>query len=135
MASNELTLKHITVLFTELEDKGFGRNITIDATDDSIRSQIEEWANANDITIRIKDYKTKSGDVVKQCQIKLSKFIRIAGKESAWGENNLGYGAIINMIVSAYEYDNKFGKGKSCSISNIFILEPAKNSKMDSIAE
>lgn len=135
MNNKELTLKHATVLFTELEDKGYGRNITIDVTDDSLLKSITDWTTANGIKAKIKDYTNKEGKVVKQFQIKLSKFIKISGKDASWTENNLGYNAIINMILTTYSYDNKFGKGLTACASNIFIVEPAKNSKMDSITE
>lgn len=133
--NNELTIKHAKVLFTELEDKGFGINITIDVTDASLNDLITSWAKENGVTIKIKDYTNKEGNVVKQCQLKLSKFIRFGSKDNQYTEQNLGYGAIINMILNTYEYNNKFGSGRTASITNIFIVEPAKNSKMDSIAE
>lgn len=133
--SKEITIKHANVLFVELEDKGYGRNVTIDVTDDAIRTDIENWANENGLKLRIKDYTQKDGNVVKQLQLKFSKFMKVSGKESAWTEQNLGFGAVINLIANVYDYDNKFGKGTTASISNIFIIEPATNSKMDSIAE
>ena len=71
----ELIVKHAQILFTELEDKGFGRNITIDVTDDEIRKQIEDWASELGITLKMRDYTRKDGTITKQCQIKLSKFI------------------------------------------------------------
>lgn len=133
--SNEITIKHAEVLFVELEDKGYGRNVTIDVTAEDIRKEIEAWAKENDIKLRIKDYTTKDGNIVKQLQLKFSKFLKVQGKESTWNESSLGWGAKINLIANAYDYDNKFGKGRTMSVSNIFIVEPAKNTKMESIAE
>lgn len=133
--SKEITIKHANVLFVELEDKGYGRNVTIDVTNDAIRNEIETWAEENGIKLRIKDYTTKDGNIVKQLQLKFSKFLKVQGKESTWNESSLGWGAKINLIANAYDYDNKFGKGRTVSVSNIFIVEPAKNTKMESIAE
>lgn len=133
--SNEIAIKHAEVLFVELEDKGYGRNVTIDVTNDAIRNEIETWAEENGIKLRIKDYTTKDGNIVKQLQLKFSKFLKVQGKESTWNESSLGWGAKINLIANAYDYDNKFGKGRTVSVSNIFIVEPAKNTKMESIAE
>lgn len=131
----ELIVKHAQILFTELEDKGFGRNITIDVTDDAIRKQIEEWASELGITLKMRDYTRKDGTVTKQCQIKLSKFVTIGGKEDSYNETNLGFGAVVNLILVSYEYDNKFGKGKTACVSTIYIIEPKHNTKLDSIAE
>lgn len=131
----ELIVKHAKILFTELEDKGFGRNITIDVTDESINKQIQDWATAQGIKIKTRDYTNKDGKTTKQCQLKLSKFITIAGKNESYNESNLGFGAVVNLILITYAYDNKFGKGNTACVSNIFIIEPKKNSKMDSIAE
>ena len=135
MDNKELIIKHATVLFTELEDKGYGRNIVIDVTDDKIRSQIEAWAKENGIKPKIKEYTNKEGKTTQQYQLKLSKFIKIAGKEQSFTESSLGYGALINFSAVVYEYDNKFGKGKSASITNIFIIEPMKNTKMAELSE
>lgn len=131
----ELILKHATILFTELEDKGFGKNITIDVTDDSIRKTLEDWANESGITLKMRDYTKKDGTVTKQCQIKLSKFITIGGKDDQYDEKNLGFGALVNLILVSYEYDNKFGKGKTACVSTIYIVEPKHNTKLDSISE
>lgn len=133
--NKEITITHANVLFVELEDKGYGRNVTIDVTDDAIRKPIEDWAKENGIKLRIKDYTQKDGTIVKQLQLKFSKFLKVAGKEPAYNEASIGWGAVINLIANVYEYDNKFGKGRTMSVSNIFIVEPAKNSKMASISE
>lgn len=133
--NKEITITHANVLFVELEDKGYGRNVTIDVTDDAIRKPIEDWAKENGIKLRIKDYTQKDGAIVKQLQLKFSKFLKVAGKEPAYNEASIGWGAVINLIANVYEYDNKFGKGRTMSVSNIFIVEPAKNSKMASISE
>lgn len=130
----ELVLKHIKVVFAELKDKGFGTSITLDVTDPSIQSQISEWVKANNINggkARFKEYTNKDGETTKQYNIKLSDYTVIKGKEGM----ELGYGAIINLVARAYDYDNQFGKGTSASASAIFIVEPRINTTMDKIAE
>lgn len=135
--TNELVLSHVNVIFTELKDKGFGRNITIDVTDPDLRAKIEAWVKANNINggkAKIKEYTNKEGKVTYQYQLRLSEYTEIDGKEG-YGEKDLGYGAVINICARPFEYDNKFGKGISASLRGIFIVEPRKNTTMDKIAE
>ena len=135
----ELIIKHANIIFSELIDKGYGRNITIDVTDPNLYAQIEAWVKANNINngeVKVKKYTSKKdGSVTLQYQLKLTDFTEVAGKDPSWGENNLGYGAVVNIVARAFSYDNKFGKGISSSISKIFIVEPAKNDGMAKIAE
>ena len=135
MESKELILKHVKVIFAELEDKGFGRNLTIDATEPEIQKQISEWVKVNNINggvAKFKDYTNKDGITIKQYNFKFSDYTDIAGKEEA---TDLGYGAIVNILAKAYEYDNKFGKGNSASLASVYVVEPKINSNMDKIAE
>ena len=135
MESKELILKHVKVIFAELEDKGFGRNLTIDATEPGIQNQISEWVKVNNINggvAKFKDYTNKDGITTKQYNFKFSDYTDIAGKEEA---TDLGYGAVVNILAKAYEYDNKFGKGISASLASVYVVEPKINSNMDKIAE
>lgn len=130
----ELILKHIKVVFAELEDKGFGTSLTLDVTDPAIQKQISEWVKGHNINggeARFKDYTAKDGTVTKQWNIKVSKFTEIAGPY----EDQLGYGAVINLVARPYTYDNQFGKGTSASLSAVFVTEPKINTTMDKIAE
>lgn len=128
----ELIIKHANVIFSELTDKGFGRSIVIDATDEGLQKQINEWSAENGVKPKFKDYTNKDGKTTKQYTIKLSEFTQIDGQE---GEKSLGYGAVVNVIIRAFEYSNKFGKGKSCSASGIFVVEPKTDTVMSKIAE
>ena len=131
----ELILKHVKVVFAELEDKGFGVNITIDVTDPELQKQITEWTKANNINggePRFKEYTDKNGKTTKQFNIKLSKYTDFDAKDPDY---ELGFGSVINLVARAYEYDNKFGKGVSASASAIYILEDKINTTMDKIAE
>lgn len=132
MESKELIIKHANVIFSELTDKGFGRSIVIDATDDEMQKQINDWSAENGVKPKFKDYTNKEGKTTKQYTIKLSEFTQIEGQE---GEKSLGYGAVVNVIIRAFEYSNKFGKGKSCSASGIFVVEPKTDTVMSKIAE
>lgn len=128
----ELIIKHANVIFSELTDKGFGRSIVIDATDEALQKQINDWSAENGVKPKFKDYTNKEGKTTKQYTIKLSEFTQIDGQE---GEKSLGYGAVVNVIIRAFEYSNKFGKGKSCSASGIFVVEPKTDTVMSKIAE
>ena len=135
MESKELILKHVKVIFAELEDKGFGRNLTIDATEPEIQKQISEWVKVNNINggeAKFKDYTNKDGITTKQYNFKFSDYTDIAGKDDV---TDLGYGAIVNILAKAYENDNKFGKGISASLASVYVVEPKINSNMDKIAE
>ena len=103
----DLIIKHVKVVFAELEDKGFGTSITIDVTDPALQEDITKWVaeqNINGGVAKFKDYTTKDGVATKQYNIKLSKFTDIKFKDE---EMELGYGSVINVVVHPYEYDNK----------------------------
>lgn len=131
-----LTLKHVKVIFADLEDKGYGRSITIDVTDKDIKKQVTDWCEYTGVNggkANIKEYKNKDGSVTLQYNFKLSKFTEIEYKEGI--AERLGFGAVINLTARAFEYDNKFGKGISASLAAVFVVEPAVSSKMDALAE
>lgn len=132
---NELILKHVKVIFAELEDKkGFGTSITIDATEPEVQKTISDWVKANNINggvAKFKDYTNKDGETTKQYNFKISKFTEIAGPY----EDDLGFGAEINLVARPYTYDNQFGKGTSASLSAVFVTKPRIHTTMDKIAE
>lgn len=134
-----LVLKHVGVIFSELDDKGFGRNIVINADDPEVQKDIKEWVKKNNINggeAKFKDYTNKDGVTTKQYTFKLSEYTEIKYKSAEVEDNGgLGYGSLINLQARAYEYDNKFGKGISSSLDAIFVIEPAKNNAMSNIAE
>lgn len=132
--STELTLTHANVIFSELTDKGFGRSITIDATDPAIEKSILDWSKEEGIKPRFKDYTNKDGKTTKQYTIKLSEYTQIDGKDG-FGEKELGFGAVVNVMIRSFTYKNKFGEGKSCSAAGIFIVEPKTDTVMSKIAE
>lgn len=130
--ANELILKHVKVLFVQLdEDNKFGTSITIDASEPDVRDQIIKWCKENKLSEpKFKEYTNEKTNVTTiQYSMKLAKFVNINDKEA------LGYGAIVNILARAYDYENTFGKGISKSVTNIFVVEGKKNTGMDKIAE
>ena len=138
MDSKEIVLKDLTVIFAELEDKGYGISITVDATDPTIKQQITDWVIANNInggTPKFKSYTNKDGQEVVQYQFKISQYTDFKFKDDVEREKGLGYGAKINIVARSFEYKNKFGTGISASLSAVFVKEGAKNNAMSKIAE
>lgn len=139
MENNNRTLQlfDIKVIFADLEDRGFGRNIVIDATDEKIQKAIIDWVKENNINggeAKFKDYTNKDGETTKQYTFKLSKFTEFGGKDNL-DEKAIGFGAIVNILASAYEYENKFGKGTSASLRAVYVKEGQVKSALSSIAE
>lgn len=132
-----LQLFDIKVIFADLEDRGFGRNIVIDATDAKVQEQIKEWVKENNINggdAKFKDYTDKEGKTTKQYTFKLSQYTEFGGADNL-NEKAIGYGAIVNLLASAYDYDNKFGKGTSASLRAVYVKEGQVKSALSSIAE
>lgn len=131
-----IVIKNAKVIFADLEDKGYGRNITIEVTDE-IKKQIEDWVKANNINGGKANFKTytnkNTNETTTQYTFKFSKFTEIASnidKDEGYG---LRWGAVINLQARAFEYDNKFGKGISASLSGVYVVRPAKNSMMENL--
>ena len=139
MEDNTKTIQlfDVKVIFADLEDRGFGRNIVIDATDESTQAAISIWCKDNNINggvAKFKDYTTKDGVATKQYTFKLSQYTQFGGKDNL-DEKALGYGAIINLLASAYDYDNKFGKGTSASLRAVYVKEGATKSALGEISK
>lgn len=138
MESKEIVLKGVYVIFAELVDAGYGKNITIDASDAETEKAIVEWVKANNINggvAKFKDYTNKDGVTTKQYTFKISDFTDFKYKSPEVEEMGLGYGAKINLVARAFEYNNKFGKGISASLSAVYVVEGATNNAMNKIAE
>lgn len=132
-----IQLFDVKVIFADLEDRGFGRNIVIDATDQAIQDAITIWVKDNNINggePKFKDYTTKDGVATKQYTFKLSQYTQFGGKDNL-DEKALGYGAIVNLLASAYDYDNKFGKGTSASLRAVYVKEGATKSALGEISK
>ena len=132
-----IQLFDVKVIFADLEDRGFGRNIVIDATDQATQDAITIWVKDNNINggePKFKDYTTKDGVATKQYTFKLSQYTQFGGKDNL-DEKSLGYGAIVNLLASAYDYDNKFGKGTSASLRAVYVKEGASKSALGEISK
>lgn len=139
MEDNKKTIQlfDVKVIFADLEDRGFGRNIVIDATDQATQDAITIWVKDNNINggkAHFKDYTTKDGVETKQYTFKLSNYTQFGGDNNL-DEKSLGYGAIINLLASAYDYDNKFGKGTSASLRAVYVKEGAAKSALSEISK
>jgi hypothetical protein len=131
----KIYLKNVRVIFATLEDEGFGRSLTIDATDKDIKAGIEKWVKENKIG---KDHpgeaNFKTYEDIVQYNLRLndkSKFVYRSGVP----EGSLGYNAEVSIAANAFEYNNKFGKGTSASISAVVVEKAATTGADADIAE
>ena len=135
--SAELIIKNAKIVFAELEDKGFGKNIVIDVTDKELQDLITDFYKAEKIGSgkpKFKDYTNKDGKTTKQFTIKLSDYTDIEGKDGL-DAKDLRFGAVVNILVRTYAWNNTFGEGISARAQSIFILEGGAKTNMAKIAE
>lgn len=116
----KIYLKNVKVVFANLVDEGFGRSITIDCTNPTIGEAIEDWVKANNIgkapNNGVPNFKTYEDTIQYAFKINDStKFVYADGLSEA----DLGYGAEVSLAANAFDYDNKFGKGTSSSLSAV----------------
>lgn len=129
----KLKLKDLKVVFYTGPDdpkaKEFGTSITVDVTDENVRKQIEEFAKTNNIgkngdpkrgIANIKPYTNeRTGETTQQFNIKFNDYTQFAGVNGL-GQDDLGYGAKINVTIKAYEY-TKFGGGTAVNASAVVV--------------
>jgi hypothetical protein len=133
----ETIIKGAKIVFADLTDKGYGKNIVIDVSDIDLQEQIAKFyedAKIGDGKPKFKDYTNKDGVTTKQFTLKLSDFTDIEGKDGL-GADDLRYGAKVNVLVRTYDWDNKFGKGTSARVQSIFVVEGGVKTNMAKIAE
>lgn len=130
----KLVLRDAKVIFANLTDEGFGTSITIDATDEKVRDQISEWVATNKIgkdnpgVANFKEYIPEDSDeVTYQFSFKINDYTKYKGMEALTKEN-LGYGAMIDLVANPFFFDNKFGKGVSQSLSAVLIKSGTQSS-------
>jgi hypothetical protein len=132
----KLKLEHVSIVFANLVDDGFGRSLTIDATDKEVHEKITKWVKDNNIgkgdKAGIPNFKEYEGR--KQYAIKISDFTQFAGLNGLT-KDNLGFGAKVSLVANAFEYDNKFGKGCSANLSAVLVEERAKTGADADMAE
>ena len=133
----ETIIKGAKIVFADLTDKGYGKNIVIDVSDIDLQEQIAKFyedAKIGDGKPKFKDYTNKDGVTTKQFTLKLSDFTDLEGKDGL-GADDLRYGAKVNVLVRTYDWDNKFGKGTSARVQSIFVVEGGVKTNMAKIAE
>jgi len=126
----KIQIKNAKVIFATLEDEGFGRSIVIDATDKELQEAIKEWVKANKIGKDhpgVANFKTYEETI--QYNFRLNDNTKIVYR-SGVSEGSLGYGAVISLSANAFEYNNKFGKGTSASLSAV-VVEKGRSTGAD----
>lgn len=124
---NKIKVVNAEVIFANLVDEGFGTSLTIKLTPE-IEKQITKFWKANNIgnekTV-IGEPNIKEYEGTRQLSLKINEHTKFAGLNGLTTDN-LGFGARINFFLNAFEYKNKFTKGKTytgASISAAVILE------------
>ena len=133
---DKITLRDVEVVFASIDDTGFGRSITVNATDKDVKKAITEWVEKNNIgkgdkagKPNFKEYEGKE-----QYAFKINDYTRFAGLNGL-SEKDLGFGARISLVANAFEYDNKFGKGVSGSLSAVVVEKRAATSADGDLAD
>ena len=76
--------------------------------------------------VMCKEYTPEDSEIVTiQYAFKINDFTKYMGIDGLTKED-LGYGAIIDLIANPFPYDNKFGKGISSSLSAVLVKEKGK---------
>lgn len=129
----KLILRDAKVIFANLVDEGFGTSITIDATDPEVKQKITDWVAENKIgktkpgVANFKEYTPEDSDEV---TLQFSSKIKVGADEKfptkfkgigGLTKENLGFGAIVDLALNAFPFDNKFGKGVSHGITAVLI--------------
>lgn len=116
--NTKLKLQKVKIIFYNAENTGFGTSITIDATDKAIQEQISAWVKENNIgkenpgVANFKEYTNeKTGETTIQYSFRINEYTKYAGINGL-SENDLGYGAVVDLIANAFVYNNKFTAGK-----------------------
>lgn len=134
--SERIRLNGVEVVFANLDDTGYGKSITIAVTDPAVEKQITEWVKENKIgkgeKAGVPNFKEYEGK--KQYAFKINDYTRFAGINGL-SMNNLGFGARISLIASAFEWENKFGKGISSSLTAVLVEKGANSASDDDLAE
>lgn len=126
----KLKIENAEIVFANLTDNGFGTSLTIKVTPE-IEKQLTEFYAKNKIgnektVIGVPNFKDYEG--TKQISLRINDSTKFAGINGLTTEN-LGFGAKVNFFLNAFEYNNKFTKGKTyvgASISAVVILSGRK---------
>lgn len=132
----KIYLRNVKVVFSNLVDEGFGRSITIDATEPEVATLIGEWVEANNIgkapNAGKAQFKTYEDTI--QYALRLNdntKFVYSNGLD----EKSLGYQSVVSLAANAFDYDNKFGKATSASLSAVIVHKGKASGADEDISE
>lgn len=136
---SKIKIENAEIIFASLVDSGFGTSLTIKVTPE-IEKQVTEFWKTNNIgnektVIGVPNFKEYEG--TKQLNLKINDKTAFAGINGL-SKDNLGFGCKVNMIVNAFEYSNKFTRGKAymgASVSAVVILSGRKTGADADLAE
>ena len=138
----KLTLKNVKVIFFNKGDDGFKPSIIIDVTHPELQKKITEWVKENNIgkdnpgVANFKTYQPEESDSVIQYTFKITEYTKfVSDPNHDYTKEDLGYGAIINLTVNPFCFDNKFGKGISSAIGTVLIKQKANSATDDDLIE
>jgi len=135
----KLKIENAEVIFANLKDEGFGTSLTIKVTPEIEKSITDFWA-ANKIgnektVIGVPNFKDYEG--TKQFSAKINQSTKFA-YVNGLAADALGFGAKVDFIINAFEYNNKFTKGKTfigASISAVVVTSGRKTGADADLAE
>lgn len=135
----KLKITGAEIVFANLTDEGFGTSLTIKVTPEIEKELTDFWAKnkiGNEKTvIGVPTFKEYEG--TKQLNLKINDNTKYAGLNGLT-KDDLGFGAKVNMYVNAFEYNNKFTKGKTfvgASVSAVVITGGRKTGADADLAE
>lgn len=146
MAEKDLTklkLTNVKVVFFNPEDEGFGTSITIDCTEPEVEKQIVDWVKENNIgkdtpgEAKIKEYTNDEGVTTHQYAFRINEHTKYAGLNGL-DKDDIGYGAVVDLVARAFVYNNKFTSGKDRvgqSVSAIVVRKGASSGGDADLAE
>lgn len=122
----KLKLKDVRVVFFNVDEndeqvKQYGKSITIDCTDEAIKKQIADWVKENNVgegetqgTANFGEWTSDDGKTYYNYRFKITDYTQFAGLNGL-GKDNIGRGAIVDLIAGAFNYTfaKKTGVGKS----------------------
>lgn len=126
----------------KVKEEGYKPSITVEISP-AQKKEVEEFVARNKVgkngdpnkgVAKITDYTyEKTGDTVSQYTIKFNDKTKWAGLNGL-GQDDMGRGAVVNVIANAYEY-TKYGGGVAMSASAIVVTKGATTSNDDDLEE
>ena len=139
---DSLILRQAKVLFyQEVSDNGYKPSITIEVTQEN-HPLLEKFWSDNKIgksgqSVPVGQMNLKEHNGTYQLAIKLSPSTKYAGI-SGLKQSDIGFGAIVDLYISAYEYSNAFTGGRTfvgVSVSSVLITQAAQTGGQQTLQE